>query len=190
MESIGLRIKKIRKEYGLNQKEFGERLGVTNAHISRMEKGITEPSEALSKLICKEFGISMDWLKNGHGPMEEAELGIDDKMYESTTQFNKLLRSDNNTVRNLAAELNVLYASITGVDYMKDDLKILYLNNIINLLSIVNKYTKNIKEELITGQLILPDMQNNIFSLYKNDLLNYVDELQRFVFLAQRSDFQ
>jgi len=186
MNNIANRIKMIRNEFGLNQKEFAERLGVTNAHISRMEKGITTPSEALMKLMCKEFEINIEWLKSGTQPMFESDYNIDDKMEKAVSTFNKLMHSENSTVRNQAAELNLLFSNITNIEFSNDDMKILYLNNLINLFSIIDRYTATIKDTIETGQQTLEEVQNINFTLFKNDLQNYVDELQRILFLSQK----
>ena len=53
----GEAIKAIRQRYGLSQQEFGSRLGVTHAHISKIESGKENPSETLLKLIRYEFKI-------------------------------------------------------------------------------------------------------------------------------------
>lgn len=51
----GLQIKEMRKKAGLSQQEFGARLGVTHAHISKIESGKEKPSETLVRLIRYEF---------------------------------------------------------------------------------------------------------------------------------------
>lgn len=53
----GEQIKAIRQKYGLSQQEFGSRLGVTHAHISKIESGKENPSETLLRLIKYEFKI-------------------------------------------------------------------------------------------------------------------------------------
>lgn len=53
----GEMIKAIRQRYGLSQQEFGARLGVTHAHISKIESGKENPSETLLKLIKYEFKV-------------------------------------------------------------------------------------------------------------------------------------
>lgn len=53
----GESIKAIRQRYGLSQQEFGARLGVTHAHISKIESGKENPSETLLRLIKYEFKI-------------------------------------------------------------------------------------------------------------------------------------
>jgi len=55
MGQISSQIKQIRSLLHITQKQFAARLGVTGAHISAIEKGKTQPSAALVKLINKEF---------------------------------------------------------------------------------------------------------------------------------------
>lgn len=56
----GEQIKEIRQKYGLSQQEFGSRLGVTHAHISKIESGKENPSETLLKLIQYEFNVKVE----------------------------------------------------------------------------------------------------------------------------------
>ena len=74
------RIKLIRKNKGLSQKEFGKRLSVTKASISRIESGINNPSDQTIKLICSEFNVNEDWLRTGAGG-EENMFIPDDMQY-------------------------------------------------------------------------------------------------------------
>ena len=50
------KLKNIRNKFGLSQRDFGKRLGVTHAYISRIESGKENPSETLLKLLSYEFG--------------------------------------------------------------------------------------------------------------------------------------
>lgn len=61
------RIKILRKELGLSGEKFGERLGVGKTAISRLENGSNNVTDQMFKLICKEFNVNEDWLKNGEG---------------------------------------------------------------------------------------------------------------------------
>lgn len=66
------RIKELRKELGLNQEEFGERLGVSRSVIANIEYDrLKRPDqkESLYKLICKEFNVNEEWLRTGNGEM-------------------------------------------------------------------------------------------------------------------------
>lgn len=63
------RIKQIRKSHDLTQQEFAERLGTPRSNIANYEKGNRTPSDGIITYMCKEFGISEDWLRYGTGQM-------------------------------------------------------------------------------------------------------------------------
>lgn len=63
------RIKKIRKEFDLTQEEFGKRLGIKRNTIATYESGRNEPIDAVISLICREFGVNENWLRDGTGEM-------------------------------------------------------------------------------------------------------------------------
>jgi transcriptional regulator with XRE-family HTH domain len=67
MDDMRSRIKSLREELGLSQVDFAKRLGVTSAHISQIEKGKNNLSDALLKLICKEYYVNEEWLRDGSG---------------------------------------------------------------------------------------------------------------------------
>ena len=57
------RIKALRKELGLNQEDFGKKLGVTKSSISSMESGRFSVTDSMVKLICSEFNVNERWLR-------------------------------------------------------------------------------------------------------------------------------
>ena len=63
------RLFKLRKELGLSQTEFGERIGLPKPSISRMENGVNDPTTQTIKLICLEFNVDYIWLTEGEGEM-------------------------------------------------------------------------------------------------------------------------
>lgn len=74
------RIKELRKSLGLNQTEFGARLGVAQSTVGGWEGGFREVSDAIIKSIVREFGVSESWLRDGTGDMRanmdrEEEMG-------------------------------------------------------------------------------------------------------------------
>lgn len=69
MERVNERIRELRTELGLNQSEFGERIGVKKSVVSTMESGRTNLTVRNTDLICKEFNVSREWLLNGTGEM-------------------------------------------------------------------------------------------------------------------------
>lgn len=63
--SIGSRIAKSRKEHGLTQEQFAEKLDISIKHCSSVERGLSRLS--LEKLIevSKLFDVSLDYLIKG-----------------------------------------------------------------------------------------------------------------------------
>ena len=68
------RIKKIRKDAGLNQTEFGSVIGATLAMITSYERGKVIPDQAKRMLICEKFNVNPDWLETGEGDPYKAGL--------------------------------------------------------------------------------------------------------------------
>ena len=62
---MNLRIKKARKERGLNQRQVGSMLGIAANNISFWERGINKPSTRNLKKLADALGVSIDWLENG-----------------------------------------------------------------------------------------------------------------------------
>lgn len=71
--SLGERIKSVRKEKKQKQSEFAEALGISQSHLSGIEKDSVKPSLTIIKLICVMYNINEDWLLNGVG--EPVKLG-------------------------------------------------------------------------------------------------------------------
>lgn len=65
----GERVKKIRKALDLTMQKFGEKLGVQNSAISKIEKGHVSLSDQMTKAICREYHVNYDYLIYGDGEM-------------------------------------------------------------------------------------------------------------------------
>ena len=63
------RFKEVRKTLQLTQTEFGEKIGLTAAGISRIEAGERDPSESVIKLLCSTYNVDYRWLTTGQGEM-------------------------------------------------------------------------------------------------------------------------
>ncbi len=63
------RLRQLRKELGLTQQEFADKLGIPRNNIAGYETGKRSPSDAAVSLICKEFGVNEEWLRRGKGEM-------------------------------------------------------------------------------------------------------------------------
>ncbi|MFR2009972.1 MAG: helix-turn-helix domain-containing protein [Christensenellales bacterium] len=83
------RIKQLRKTLGFTQQEFAERIGVKRNTIAQYETGRNEPIGSVLNLICKEYNVNPDWLRNGSGEMfiKPATFSLDE--YAQTNKLNK-----------------------------------------------------------------------------------------------------
>ena len=114
------RIKQIRKEFGLSQLEFGKRIGISDAAVSKIESGKNTPSEPTIKTIAHEFRISYDWIVDGKGPMKLDERRSTDALIDSHMEgesefaksimkaFAQLPEKEWTELRNLINEINEL----------------------------------------------------------------------------------
>lgn len=67
---VSQRIKEVRENKKLSQKEFADRIDMKRNSIAQIETGIRNPSDRTLKAICKEFNVNYSWLKDGVGEME------------------------------------------------------------------------------------------------------------------------
>lgn len=83
------RIKELRKHLGLNQTEFGARIGVKQTTVAGYENG-RAPLDTVISSICREFDVNEVWLRTGEGDMLRARSRND----ELAAFFGDLLKSE------------------------------------------------------------------------------------------------
>lgn len=67
--NINERVKVLRKELGLSQKEFGEKIAVAQGYLTNIETGKRDVTTKMAKLICLQFKVNEEWLRHGKGEM-------------------------------------------------------------------------------------------------------------------------
>lgn len=67
--TIGERVKTLRKELGLTLEKFGAPLGVQRSALSMIENDKSGIGDRTILLICREYGVSEKWLRDGIGEM-------------------------------------------------------------------------------------------------------------------------
>lgn len=60
--NIGQVIKELRKQKGLSQKEFADKVKLTQTSLSQIETGTTKPQKGTIDRICKALGINENLL--------------------------------------------------------------------------------------------------------------------------------
>lgn len=80
--NINERVRVLRKELGMNQTEFAERIALSQNHLTGIETGKRAVTDRTIKLICMEFNVSEAWLRTGKEPML-VELDDEDKFSQA-----------------------------------------------------------------------------------------------------------
>ena len=90
------RIKQLRKVLGLTQQEFAERVGIKRNAVANYETGRNEPIGSVVNLICNEYNVNPDWLRDGTGEMfiDPATFSLDEY-----AQANKLTKTEISIIR-------------------------------------------------------------------------------------------
>ena len=90
------RIKELRKALNMSGEAFGQRLGVQRASISKIETGLINLTDRNIALICKEFHVNEEWLREGKGEMfvqlsrdEEIAAFVGRVQFEAEDSFKK-----------------------------------------------------------------------------------------------------
>ena len=65
-ENVGRRIRELRG-FHTAQKEFAKRIGVSQGHLSYIERGEKEIGAEILLRISREFGKSIEWILTGEG---------------------------------------------------------------------------------------------------------------------------
>lgn len=89
------RLKKLRKSLDLTQQEFADRIGSKRNTIAKYETDTNAPSAAVISLICREFNVNENWLRDGTG-----EMFIEQTRDEQIEEFiGKLLHNEEDSFK-------------------------------------------------------------------------------------------
>ena len=120
---ISERVKYLRKYLlKLTQSEFGEKLGIGKAAISRIESNLSQLTEQNMKLICKEFNVNYIWLKEGEGEVfNTVEKSLIDRLTDEY-ELNPVQRRIIEQVITLSDdEINCFTQKFFGFDAIKKE---------------------------------------------------------------------
>lgn len=67
--TIGERVKTLRKELGLTLEKFANPIGIHRGSLSAIENDKSGVSDRTLLAICREYGVSEEWLRDGVGEM-------------------------------------------------------------------------------------------------------------------------
>ena len=104
------RIRLLRKELGLNQSDFGNKIGVKQGTVAGYESGARTPLDAVVSSICREFDVNEEWLRTGEG-----------EMFEQMTEQQKLLKYTGMLLKNEdSAIVNAIQSFIITYEQLDD----------------------------------------------------------------------
>lgn len=87
-KDILIRLKEARKDLGLTQSEFAEKLGMTLNAYNLIENGKRNLTERHIKAICAVFGISEGWLRGLRGYEEFDNMGLSQEIMDIAKKLN------------------------------------------------------------------------------------------------------
>ena len=75
METLGARVRRLRTERGLSQREIGGP-GVSYAYVSRIEKGERTPSLRAIRTMAAGMGVTPEYLETGRDHTTTDQLAL------------------------------------------------------------------------------------------------------------------
>ncbi|MCM1539328.1 MAG: helix-turn-helix domain-containing protein [bacterium] len=148
--NIGERIKQIRKEAKLTQKDFAEALGITQANISAIEKNVSNPSLTLVKLICSVYSVNEKWLVEGIGERSSLDYFGTDEIPMLLSKFENMKCCLNDIIKKYQSDRDTLFwieesfayfIDILSAVKLKPSHKLDYYKNIFSIMDELGKYT-------------------------------------------------
>ena len=73
METVGERLRLIRRQLNMTQDQLAQRLGVGKAALSMIETGKARLSMRNKNILVQDFNVNPDWIDTGKGAMFNAE---------------------------------------------------------------------------------------------------------------------
>lgn len=127
------RIRLLRKELGLNQSDFGNKIGVKQGTVAGYESGARTPLDAVVSSICREFDVNEEWLRTGEG-----------EMFEQMTEQQKLLKYTGMLLKDKdSAIVNAIQSFIVTYEQLDDTSKA-------TLEKIAQQFIDNLKKEPVS----------------------------------------
>ena len=94
-EILAKRLKQIRTEKGMTQKDFAQEMGVTPVTLSAYENNLKRPSLDLILKVAKKYEISLDWLcglSNKQSEQNNQEYKTYSDILKTLIEWDKILK--------------------------------------------------------------------------------------------------
>lgn len=89
------RFELLRKKLGLNQSDFGERIGTGQSHVAKYEKAKRTIGKNIEYKLLREFNVSPDWWRTGEGEIFNSGNAniVSDEIYVELTYIPQKARA-------------------------------------------------------------------------------------------------
>lgn len=182
MNTLGQRIKEIRSEQSLTQKQFADSISVSRPFISRVEAGKENPSDSLLKLISATYKVKFDWLKTGNGDKQSRPLPYVELQNQILNSETLELLLKNGNEKNYSFCLSVLM-SILQNPKVETGSRLFYIEQIKMILVSIDYYLKN---PIVSGESFNYSLQEEL-ELQNMLQREFLSNIQTYVERAIRS---
>ncbi len=179
MDTLGLRIKQIRKTHSLTQQQFAEKISVSRSFISKVESGKENLSDSLIKLISATFDINYNWIKFGLGDMEHKErcntIQKARLILDNSNLIDQLINASNyRTKQNLSFVISLIVNLFQNTK-VQENSQLYYQDKIINIILRLTSFCNLINNENYDIDL-QRDTLSQINSLMDDIELSFTEE--------------
>lgn len=95
---LGEKIKKLRKGKKLTQGELAEKAGISGNHLSRLERGVFQPSIDVVKRLAQALDVNVDGLLSGEDEASPAVSIKNKKLAERVRMIDQLEPEDQQAI--------------------------------------------------------------------------------------------
>ncbi len=145
-EVFSHRLRKLRKERKMSQKELAQALNLSDVSVSRYELGTAQPSIETIQTICNLFGVTSDYL-----------IGTTDKLPVKPISLMDIMENDNYENNSTSTQTNSMKDNIitkntfTPIENNMESNVKEYLNNPQNMINILlDKLSYEEQEEILS----------------------------------------
>lgn len=85
------RLKELRKEKKMTQKEFSESIGISRTYYSNIENGTMPLTPQIIDMICFKFKVSKEWILNGSNNAEDSKINNQSFLVDKYNDFMKIM---------------------------------------------------------------------------------------------------
>lgn len=104
MNGLNERVKELIAALGIKKAAFADAINVSQAFVSQLCSGASNPSDRTIADICREFDVNETWLRTGDGPMF-VEKSRDEELADF---FGRVLSEESDLRRRLLAVMSRL----------------------------------------------------------------------------------